>query len=78
MQHFEVEARAFAQRRAELAERYEGQFAVFDGERLVGVWPDLGQATLGAARRLERRSFFLRPVSREPEVVRVLGRTIMP
>ncbi len=77
MPQFEVEARAFERRRAELAEHFEGQFAVFDGERLVGIWPELGEATLGAARSLDRSAFFLRAVSREPEVLRVLGRTVV-
>lgn len=77
MQQFVTEARAFERRRAELADRYEGQYVVFDGEQLVGVWPELGAATCGAARRLERRSFYLRAVSREPEVLRVLGRTVV-
>ena len=77
MQQFEVEARAFARRREELADQYDGHYAVFDGEKLVGVWPELGEAALGAARQLERRAFYLRAISREPEILRVLGRTVV-
>ena len=63
-----VEAAAFQRKRAQLLQRYEGQFVALYSGRVVGHGPDDEELARQLYRRLGDVPFFIARVERQPSV----------
>ncbi len=66
--------KAFDAQRLELVQRFgEGWYAVFDQGKLVGGFDTLKKAINAGIRTTGRRRFFVRKITREPEMITMPG-----